>query len=157
LVLAAGCKTPEQAAPSELASAEPPERVMRTPAMEFRERLLTGTPSRFGIDQPGPVWAVVEEVLTKRGTIGVVALADGHTTNYSTSGTTGAFFSIRSSAREAAVRACALAAEHVDQAAATKDFPYPVTGRIRYFFLTPSGPRTIDVGRDELRCGDHSF
>ena len=40
-------------------------------------------------------------------------------------------------------------------AVATNAFPYPDPGQIRFYLLTPSGARTVQVAEDALVCGMH--
>jgi hypothetical protein len=87
------------------------------------------------------------------GTVTVVSLSTGDASIYST-GTFGVLGGIGHEAvRNAAQSFVKVAEKHYDEAAATKDYPYPKAGRVRFYLVCYDGVRTIDADLDSVRSG----
>lgn len=89
------------------------------------------------------------------GTVTVVSLSTGDASVYST-GTFGVLGGIGYETVRNAAQSCVKVAEkHYDQATPTKDYPYPKSGRVRFYLVCYDGVRTIEADLESLRTGNH--
>jgi hypothetical protein len=134
---------------------------MSSPAptyIQIRERLLHLDPSDLGL-APTPaypdVWGFVVELGYDVGSATLVALADGTTSlHYSTGGGLvgrGDYPPVAEAARALVSEA----QKHLYQMTATREFPLPQAGQIRFVLLGYSGNYTTDASGKSLASGDH--
>lgn len=122
---------------------------------ELRNRLLTGTADGYGVQPVGDTWGVLMETGHPEGTATLVALGDGTTSLYlSTGGGViggGEHEKVNLAARVFVERASerAVGMDEVD------GFPVPVTGRVTFYVLTTSGVRAAEAEVKELQAGTH--
>jgi hypothetical protein len=135
--------------------AEQEQPVERDPASAMRQlrlRTLTTPPADYGIiptSQFPRVYGVVMDWGMEGFTISVVSLADGNASLYTTS-TFGVIGGLgHSSVRDAALRFVTAAARYFDDGVPVREYPYPVAGRVRFYFLSFQGVRVIETS-DEV-------
>lgn len=108
----------------------------------LRAQLLKASRDALGIPQPSSLtepWGVLMETGYETSSVTVVALADGNSSIYLSSG--GGFIGGQghASVRKAAIAMVREAAKHVQAMARTKSFPLPANGRTVFYVLTDSG------------------
>jgi len=133
---------------------EGPRTVVTAP--EQRLTFFTSTPEQLYIAAaPRAVWGMVMDASfgAERGTI--VALQNGDARFYTVEGVPAGSGGAYPLVREAARTFCAKSEKRVARAKATTDFSYPDAGRVRFYFLTPSGVRFVEADEKELQGGKH--
>lgn len=87
----------------------------------------------------------------------VISASDGTASLYTTSsfGIIGGGY--HADVRKAALRLVSLANRHVGDASPTSDYPYPAPGKVRFYFLTYDGVRTIETGLETIEAGSSPF
>jgi hypothetical protein len=123
---------------------------------EMRLRQLTMPPGEFS-QNPTPefprVCAVLMDWPIEGGTVTVVARTTGDASIYS-DGTFGVFGGIgHESVHRAATNCVGVAQKHFESAPATKDYPYPKAGRVRFYLVGYDGVRMIDGDLEAVRTG----
>jgi hypothetical protein len=124
----------------------------------LRNQLLHATAQQSGITPiRGGVWGVIMERGYAKGNATVVALADGTASLYLSTGASVVGGKAYPPAHAAALQLCAQAADSLGETVATKEFPTPAKGRVRFYVLTGDGVRAAegdifarDGGRDAL-------
>jgi hypothetical protein len=87
----------------------------------------------------------------------VVSLSTGDASIYST-GTFGVFGGIvHATVRSAAKSFVRVGERHYDEATPTKDYPYPKTGRVRFYLVCYDGVRVIDADLESARRGADKY
>jgi|GEM_PF-1006234 len=124
----------------------------------LRTQFLTRPPSEFGF-APTPeyrrVYGILMDWPINDVTATLVGCCDGNASLYTTS-----TFGIIGGVAHDSVRAQAsawvkLASDHVDDARAALEFPYPKSDRIRFYFLTFDGVRVIEADFRAVSQGTH--
>jgi hypothetical protein len=129
-----------------------PDEVMR----EMRLKQLTMSPKEFG-QKPTPdyprVCAMLMDWPIGNGTVTAVARNTGDASVYTT-GTFGVIGGIGHERVSSAAKSCVTVAErHFDDATATKKYPYPEDGRVRFYLVGYDEVRVIDRDLESLRTG----
>ena len=126
---------------------------------EMRLKQLTMPPSEFSQTPTAEfprVCAVLMDWPIAQGTVTVVARTTGDASIY-TDGTFGVLGGIgHESVRRAATNCVSVAQRHFESATATKDYPYPKTGRVRFYLVGYDGVRVIDGDLEAVRTGNDS-
>lgn len=124
----------------------------------LRDLAFQTPPAELGL-QPAPreVWGVLMEIGFEQGVSTLLALADGAISLYSSSGGGTIGLGGHDGPRAAADEWLAAAQQYVWWTAPTSRIPLPLPGRIRFYFLTGSGIRTIEAGEEELLQQSHPF
>ncbi len=122
---------------------------------ELRLKMLDA-PAELGMKptQEYPrVCGVLMDWPIEKGTVTVVSLSTGDASIYTT-GTFGVLGGIGHEAvRSAAQAFVKIAEKHYDEAAVTKDYPYPKAGRVRFYIVCYNGVRMIDADLESVRSG----
>jgi hypothetical protein len=123
---------------------------------EMRLMQLVTPPSEFG-RKPTPefprVSGVVMDWPTEAGIVTVVAHCSGDASIYTTAAF-GVLGGIEHGLVRSAARDCVKVAEkHFTDGTPTKDYPYPETGRIRFYLVCYDGIRVIDGDLEAVRIG----
>lgn len=123
---------------------------------ELRLKMLTTLPAEFSLKptQEYPrVYGILMDWPIERATVSVVSLCSGDASIY----TTGSFGVIggvgHESVRGAAKSFVKAAEKHYDQAAPTKEYPYPRGGRVRFYLVCYDGVRAIEADLQSLTSG----
>jgi hypothetical protein len=133
---------------------EPPRKSPAEMMREMRLKQLTMVPSEFG-EKPTAefprVCAVIMDWPIEAATVTVVARTTGDASIYTT-GTFGVLGGIGHEAVRTAARDCLkVAQQYHDEATPTKEFPYPASGRVRFYLVCYDGVRVIDADLAVLR------
>ena len=118
--------------------------------------MLTTPASKVGI-QPSEAYPRVSGVLMDwplgEHTATLVSMCDGHASLYTTS-TFGVMGGIgHETVRSAAAAFVRAAQAHYDEAVSTTEYPYPSSGRVRFYLVCFDGVRVIDTNFDVLAKG----
>jgi hypothetical protein len=135
---------------------EPPKKSPAELMREMRLKQLTMPPREFSqkptADFP-QVCVVLMDWPIQAGTVTVVARTTGDASVY-TDGTFGVIGGIgHESVRKAATNCVRVAEGHFESATATKDYPYPKAGRVRFYLVGYDGVRVIDGDLEAVRTG----
>jgi len=129
--------------------------------MNLRDQVFSTVPRAVGI-VPDGVWGVVVETGYAEGSATLIALADGTTSMYFSTGggVIGAGQHERPNA--AAKELIRRAAEFVDECQPAKTFPLPQLGETRFYLFLPAGKLTasapeIELGEDHHRLSPLFF
>ena len=113
----------------------------------LREQIFTVSPSEVHID-PGPghqrVWAVVMETGSSQGVATLIAIADGTTSFYFSTGGGVIGAGQHPSVRKASEQLIALVDSQVNSLQITEEHPVPETGRVRFYARTFDDLRTLE-------------
>jgi hypothetical protein len=135
---------------------EPPKKSPAELMREMRLKQLTLSPSELSQTPTAEfpqVCAVLMDWPIAQGTVTVVARTTGDASIY-TDGTFGVLGGIgHESVRRAATNCVSVAQKYFESATVTKDFPYPKTGRVRFYFVGYDGVRVIDGDLESVRAG----
>ncbi|MEJ0088816.1 MAG: hypothetical protein WDM80_03555 [Limisphaerales bacterium] len=135
---------------------EPPKKSPAELMREMRLKQLTMPPSEFSQTPTAEfprVCAVLMDWPIAQGTVTVVARTTGDASVY-TDGTFGVFGGIgHESVRKAATNCVRVADSLFESATATKDYPYPKIGRVRFYLVGYDGVRVIDGDLEAVRTG----
>ena len=119
----------------------------------LREQVFTMSPSDVHI-VPGPghtrVWGVLMETGYPNAVASLVAVADGSTSIYFSSGGGIIGAGQHQNVREIADRFIALVDSQVEALTITDAHPLPAVGRVRFYARTFDGLRTAEAGEQEL-------
>jgi hypothetical protein len=123
---------------------------------ELRKMALTKSAREFGF-QPTKAFPRIYGILMDwplgEQTATIVSMCDGTASLYTTS-TFGIIGGIgHESVRAAALRFVTAAEKHHDDATAAVNYPYPKTGRVRFYLLSFDGVRVIEVDEAALKSG----
>lgn len=126
----------------------------------LRELFITTTAAKAGASANAKfprVFAVAMDWPIDEHMATVVSMSDGNASLYTTS-----TFGIigggeHASVRKVAQRFVALANKHSEHATATSTYPYPSPGKVRFYFLTYDGVRTIETEFEPIRAGSSEF
>ena len=128
--------------------------------LQLRDRILNLNPSELGFKPAGDkprVWGVLMETGYDVGTASLVALADGTTSLYYSTGGgmlgSGEF----SPVAQASKALVAEAEQHIDGLLATEDFPLPEAGQVRFYFMTYNGFLQAATTEKDLASGKHAL
>ncbi|HEX9092023.1 MAG TPA: hypothetical protein VF831_11070 [Anaerolineales bacterium] len=126
--------------------------------LQLRERILNLDPADLGFkpagDKPG-VWGVLMETGYEVGTASLVALADGTTSLYYSTGGGMLGSGGYSPVAQASKALVAEAEHHTDQLLASEDFPLPAAGQVRFYFMTYNGFLQAETTEKDLASGNH--
>jgi hypothetical protein len=127
---------------------------------QLRLKMLTTNPTDFGIQVTAEfpkVYGALAEFLIGDNTVTVVSLCDGNASLYTTStfGVIGG--QAHETVRTAATAFVNAAQPYHDAAIATTEFPYPESGRVRFYLLTFSGVRVIDTDLASIEAGSNQY
>jgi hypothetical protein len=121
--------------------------------------MLTTAPSEFGITKSTEfprVYGVLMDWPLGEHTATVVSLCDGNASLYTTS-TFGVIGGVGHDAvRAAATRFVKTAEKHHDEAAITREYPYPKGKHVRFYLVCFDGVRLIETDMDALTSGRDS-
>lgn len=135
---------------------EPPKKSPAELMREMRLKQLTTPPKEFGqkpTPEFPPVCAVLMDWPIEAATATIVARSTGDASIYTT-GTFGVFGGIgHESVRRAAQNCAKIADGHFQDATVTKDYPYPRTGRVRFYLVGYDEVRAIDCDIESLMTG----
>ena len=127
--------------------------------LQFRDRILTLDPYKLGLKAQfaKEVWGIIMEIGYEVGTASLVALADGTTSLYYSTG--GGLLGSPDYApvSEAAKGMVALAENIIHQASPTEKVDLPFVGQVRFTFLTFSGKLTTIAPEKTLASGEDSL
>lgn len=126
----------------------------------LRQSFLTTTAAEAGVSANAKFprvfgvamdWPIGDDFAT------VVSVSDGTASLYTTS-----TFGIigggeHASVRKAALRFVALANTHSERAKPTATYPYPTPGKVRFYFLTYDGVRTVETEFAPIHAGSSEF
>jgi hypothetical protein len=129
----------------------------KNPLAEMREKILRGSAQDFGVTPRRKLWGVLMELGMERGAATLVALADGTTSLYLSTGGGVIGAGEHASVRAATLRLCDSAAGMAGAVPAAHSFDLPDHGRVRFYFLTTSGVRTAEAAESQLAEGKHSL
>jgi hypothetical protein len=138
-------------APADAEEAAKASEVMK----ELRNRVLTTAPQELGLteaDAKAKVWAVLMEMPRPGGVATLLSIRDGTASLYTTTG--GGIlggYSAQKEAQEFVIEA----EKHLARMKPTESFPYPETGRIRFYLRTPDGVYTVEADEKQLTSGRH--
>jgi hypothetical protein len=125
---------------------------------QLRENFFTIAPAKIGL-APGTghrgVWAVVMETGYDKAVVSLIAIADGTTSLYFSSGGGIIGAGEHKAVHDAAVRLVALADEQADQLALADAHPLPGVGRVRIYARTFNGLLTLEADEQDLGLGRH--
>jgi len=126
--------------------------------LQLRDRILNLNPSDLGFmpaeDKPR-VWGVLMETGYDVGTASLVALADGTTSLYYSTGGGMLGSGDYNPVAQASKALVAEAEHHIHQLLATKDFPLPESGQVRFYFMTYNGFLQAATTEKDLASGKH--
>jgi hypothetical protein len=154
-ILVAGCC-------AALPQTNQPSKKMNAEAMRELRLKMLAAPTELGLKptQEYPrVCGVLMDWPLEAGTLTVVSLSTGDASIYST-GTFGVIGGIGHEKVRSAAKSFVKAAEkHYEEATLTKDYPYPKSGRVRFYLVCYDGVRTIEADLESLskrkhRCSD---
>jgi hypothetical protein len=135
---------------------EPPKKSPAEVMRELRLRMLTSSPSDWGLKPTAEyprVYGVLMDWPIDPGTVSVVSLSTGDASIY----TTGSFGVIggiaHKSVRKAAQNFVKDAENHYAESTPTTEYPYPQPGRIRFYLVCYDGVRMIDADLETARSG----
>ncbi|HZB45508.1 MAG TPA: hypothetical protein VE360_09705 [Pyrinomonadaceae bacterium] len=159
-----GCSLPRPAVsqdrkpPSSPTPPTPEERARAAEVMkELRNKWLTADADEFGLegeDAKAKVWGVMMETALPSGVATLISIRDGTASLY----TTGGGGVLGGYSAKAQARQFVLAAEkHLARMKPTKEFPYPETGRVKFYVLTRAGVYTVDVDDKALWSERHAL
>jgi len=139
---------------------EPPKGNPADAMREMRLKALSTPPSAWG-QKPTPefphVCGVIMDWPIESGTVSVVSFSSGDASIYTT-GTFGIIGGVgHDTVRRAAKSFVTLSEKYFDQATATKDFPYPQVGRIRYYLICYDGVRVIEADLGSVESGKDKY
>jgi hypothetical protein len=123
---------------------------------EMRLKILTTPPAELGQkpsqDFPRVCGALMDRPIAA-GIVTVVSSSAGDASIYTT-GTFGVIGGIgHETVRNAAKRFVQVSDRHYDEAAPTKDYPYPKAGRVRFYLVCYDGVRVIDADLQSVASG----
>lgn len=138
-------------------AAEPSSAQSMGPAL--RELFLATTAAKAGISPSAKfplVYGVSMDFFVDENIVTVIALSDGSASVYTTSpfGIIGGIG--HAPVRKTARRFVALAARYVDDAVPLATHPYPAAGKVRFYFLTYDGLRSVETDAEPIVEGDSS-
>ncbi len=107
-------------------------------------------------DKPG-VWGVLIETGYEVGTASLVALADGTTSLYYSTGGGMLGSGGYSPVARASKALVAEAEHHTGQLLTTEDFPLPEAGQVRFYFMTYNGFLQTETTEKDLASGNHAL
>lgn len=126
--------------------------------LQLRSRILSLDPSEVGL-APSPtaphVWGVLMETRYTVGTATLVALADGTTSLYYSTGGGMLGSGEYAPVAEASKALVTEAENHLQQMSPTRQFPLPKVGQVRFIFLTYSGAFNNDATERKLASVKH--
>lgn len=122
----------------------------------MRSKLLTGSPSEFGVDpskEHPNVYGVIMEFPIDDITASVVALSDGTASLYTTStfGIIGG--SGHASVRRAAESLVTQGEKFISKGVAVKAFPYPSQTEVYFYLLTFNGVKLLKTSLSAIESG----
>jgi hypothetical protein len=127
---------------------------------ELRQTFLATTAAQVGASPTSEfpyVYGVAMDWPVGELTATVISASDGTASLYTTSsfGIIGGGYHAEVS--KAALRLVSLANRCVGDASPTSDYPYPAPGKVRFYFLTYDGVRTIETGLEPIKAGSSPF
>lgn len=126
--------------------------------LQLRERILNLNPSDLGFkpekDMPH-VWGVLMETGYEVGMASLVALADGTTSLYYSTGGGMLGSGEYSPVAQASKALVAEAEHHINRLHTTEDFPLPEAGQVRFYFMTYNGTLKAETTKNDLASGNH--
>ncbi len=128
--------------------------------LKLRERILSLLPEGVGLSATGQVnqvWGVIIETGYEVGTATLVALADGTTSLYYSTGggmLGSADYLPLADSSKALVASANLYLSQLDKA---DEIPLPAAGQVRFTFLTFGGKFSTAVDQSSLTAGDHQL
>ncbi|MBN8740945.1 MAG: hypothetical protein J0H86_15690 [Xanthomonadaceae bacterium] len=138
-------------------AAEPPSAPSLGP--ELREQFLVTSAADAGISPSArfpSVYGVSMDFFVDENVATVIALSDGSASVYTTS-SFGIIGGIGHAAvRKAARRFVTVAARYADAAVPISTHPYPAAGKVRFYFLTYDGLRSVETDAEPIVEGDSS-
>jgi hypothetical protein len=150
-ILGVGCKPSQPTSVGQL-TPSPSAQMMS----QLRTKMLTTPPSEFGITPTSGfprVYGVLMDWPLGENTVTVVSLCDGNASLYTTS-TFGVIGGVgHESVRVAASQFVRTADKHYSEAVATKEYPYPSAGSVRFYLVSFAGVRMIETDIDALTSG----
>ncbi len=120
---------------------------------ELRTMVLKLSPSDIGInkkDYPHKVWGIVMETGVEKGYYTLVALADGSTSLYFSTGGGIIGAGEHANVKKASQQLLVLANQSVEHAVPTKSFPPPMNEKTTFYFLTFDGVKAYSASEEML-------
>ena len=124
----------------------------------LRDAIIGLSPQKVGLTPSAEAphcWGVLLEIGSERAVATLVALADGTTSLYFSSGGGVIGCGGHAAVAAAARKLVAAADAHLSELRPTSTFPLPGVGRLRFYLLTFSGALTAEVAEEELQDGQH--
>ena len=118
----------------------------------LREQIFTIAPAGVGVGSEAGhqrVWAVVMEMGRPDGVATLVAIADGTTSLYTSTGGGIIGAGQHATVRDATARFIALVDSNRDALPTVDDHPLPEAGRVRFYARTFDGLRGFEAGESE--------
>ncbi len=138
-----------------VASSEPAQSYL-----QLRERILNLNPTELGL-KPSiafpHAWGVIMETGYDAGSAMLVALADGTTSLYYSTGGGIIGSGGYSPVAEASKKLVSQADDYVRHYPATTDFPLPEVGQVKFYFMSYDGVRVAETTEDELTSGKRTL
>ncbi len=161
-VFVLGCSMPRLAVSQDRkpeSKATPPTPEERARAAEvmkgLRNEWLTAKPDELGLEgeeAKAKVWGVMMETAFPSGVATLITIRDGTASLYTnTGGGVLGGYSAKEQARQFVVEA----EKHLARMKPTKGFPYPETGRVKFYVLTPEGVYTVESTSREMQSKSH--
>jgi hypothetical protein len=126
--------------------------------LQLRSRILSLDPAEVGLTPSASapyVWGVLMETGYTVGNATLVALADGTTSLYYSTGGgmlgSGEYTPVAEASKALVVQA----QNHLQDMSSAVEFPLPAAGQVRFTFLTYSGMVTAKVSEKTLAAGKH--
>lgn len=122
---------------------------------ELRKRVLLGTAAECRQREDVTVWGCVMELARPDGVASLVALEDGHTSLYTSTG--GGILGGQAFPKVAAA-ARAFCLQAIDARPHTKpatEIPFPAPNFVAFYVLTPEGPHMAQIVEADLANGWH--
>jgi hypothetical protein len=126
--------------------------------LQLRSRILNLDPAEVGLNpsiNAPHVWGVLMETGYTVGTATLVALSDGTTSLYYSTGGGMLGSGEYSPVAEASKALVTQAENFLQQMSSINKFPLPEVGQIRFIFLTYSGTLTTEASEKTLASGNH--
>ena len=126
--------------------------------LQLRSRILNLTPAELGLTPTSKsphVWGVLIETGYAVGSATLVALADGTTSLYYSTGGGMLGSGEYSPVAEASKALVAQAESHIKDMSSTDEFPLPGVGQVRFTLLTYSGILSAEAPEETIASGNH--
>ena len=123
----------------------------------LRDKILRGKAEDLNIqlDSVSLVWGVVTDIAMKTGSVCVVALINGSSSMYFSSGGKVIAGVDQENVRDAATRYTQMCYKSLPEMKQTREFPLPLTGEVSFYLLTNNGVYTSSAKKEDLVSGQN--